>query len=146
MKTRLSLMMFLSFWGIVIIISVFGCGDGDTGSGPKMFTIFANGDWQNTVQVTIGTEIIITASGTWTNDVVYVDYYGPEGYDYRDEGVPLPNINVGALIGRIETNAPFLIGAGITFTAGDDGFLQLSMNDYQFQNNDGYMEVTIEFP
>jgi hypothetical protein len=93
--------------------------------------------WQNTgVSVQPGNVITITyKSGQWTADPAtnngnLYDANGCPGNIITQSGYPIQNVNMGALIGQVGTNAPFLIGNGpITTPAGQSGALKLCIND-----------------
>ncbi len=108
------------------------------------FVVLADLPWQNAFNVRAGQTITIRASGKWNHGETDHGVYGPEGSGKKDSGVPLPGARVGALIGRINNGPPFLIGPEKTFTPTDSGMLQLTMNDWGFDNNTGFVNVSIE--
>jgi hypothetical protein len=59
---------------------------------------------------------------------------------------PMPNVAVGALIGRIGTGAPFVIGNQSTITAPASGQLFLGINDDHVADNGGGFRVNIQRP
>jgi hypothetical protein len=64
----------------------------------------------------------------------------------RAQNAPLPNAPVGALIGRVGNDAPFLIGNQGTFTAPANGRLFLGINDDHVADNSGGFRVNIQRP
>ena len=111
---------------------------------PNNFVIMANSAWQDTVTVSAGQTITTQASGQWNHGEPGYGAYGPQGSGKMDNGAPLPNASVGTLIGRINNGQPFAIGAGKTFSSAVSGVLQLSMNDWGFDNNSGSVNVRVE--
>jgi TolB-like protein len=107
------------------------------------FVIAANAAWQNVIPVKAGQSVTIKAEGTWNHGEASFGAYGPEGSGKMDNGVPLPTESVGTLIGRINNGPPFAVGAGRTFTPTASGVLQLSMNDWGFDNDTGSVSVSI---
>lgn len=97
----------------------------------------ANQAWQNTgVTVQPGNQITVSyKSGQWTADpdTNNSNLYGANGCPdiiVTQSGYPIQNVNMGALIGQVGTNAPFLIGDGPVLTpAGQSGALKLCIND-----------------
>lgn len=93
--------------------------------------------WQDTgVTVQPGNPITVSyKSGQWTADPATNggNLYGANGCPnniVRQSGYPVQNVNMGALIGQVGTNAPFLIGDGpVTTPAGQNGALKLCIND-----------------
>lgn len=93
--------------------------------------------WQDTgVTVQSGSPVTISyKSGQWTADpnTNNGNLYGANGCPgiiVTQSGYPVQNVNMGALIGQVGTNAPFLIGNGpVTTPAGQSGALKLCIND-----------------
>jgi hypothetical protein len=93
--------------------------------------------WQDTgVSVQLGNPITISyKSGQWTADPAtnngnLYDANGCPGVLVTQSGYPIQNVNMGALIGQVGTNPPFLIGNGpVTTPTGQSGALQLCIND-----------------
>ena len=93
--------------------------------------------WQDTgVTVQPGNPITVSyKSGQWTadpqtNNGNLYDANGCPGITVTQSGYPVQNVNMGALIGQVGTNAPFLIGDGpVTTPAGQSGALKLCIND-----------------
>ena len=93
--------------------------------------------WQDTgVTVQPGNPITVSySSGQWTADpqTNNGNLYGANGCPgiiVTQSGYPIQNVNMGALIGQVGSNAPFLIGNGpVTTPAGQSGALKLCIND-----------------
>lgn len=114
-------------------------------------TIQANVAWQGSgVSVAPGQFVCVGAEGLWSHGAqglqAITPFYGPEGFG-KDEPDTVPEVvsRTGALIGRIGTNAPFLIEKQLCFVPSSSGELSLSMNDEPgtFDNNRGSMHVQI---
>jgi hypothetical protein len=114
-------------------------------------TIQANAAWQGTgVSVGPGQFVCVGAAGLWSHGAQGIQaitpFYGPEGFG-KDEPNTVPEVvsRTGALIGKIGTNAPFLIEKQLCFVPSSSGELSLSMNDEPgtFDNNRGSMHVQI---
>lgn len=97
----------------------------------------ANQAWQDTgLTVQPGNPITVSyKSGQWTadpqtNNGNLYDANGFSGITVMQSGYPVQNVNMGALIGQVGTNAPFLIGNGpVTTPTGQSGALKLCIND-----------------
>jgi hypothetical protein len=114
-------------------------------------TVQANQAWQGTgVTVSPGQFVCVAADGLWSHGYqglqTLTPFYGPEGFG-KDDPANVPEVvsRVGALIGKIGTNAPFLVERQLCFIPGAAGELMLSMNDDPgaFGNNVGKMYVQI---
>ena len=114
-------------------------------------TVQANAAWQGTgMSVAPGQFVCVAAEGLWSHGgqglQAITPWYGPEGFG-KDEPNTVPEVvsRTGALIGRIGTNAPFLIEKQLCFVPSASGELRLSMNDEPgaFDNNRGHMHVQI---
>lgn len=114
-------------------------------------TIQANAPWQGTgVSLSPGQFVCVGADGLWSHGEQGIQaitpFYGPKGFG-KDEPNTVPEVvsRTGALIGRIGTNAPFLIEKQLCFIPGATGELRLQMNDEPgtFANNRGSMQVQI---
>jgi hypothetical protein len=114
-------------------------------------TIQANAPWQGTgVSVSPGQFVCVAAHGLWSHGPQGIQamrpFYGPQGFG-KDEPNLIPEVvsRTGALVGRIGTNAPFLIEKQLCFIPGSPGELRLQMNDEPgiFDDNQGSMQVRI---
>ena len=114
-----------------------------------MFEVWANLEWQDTgVVVSSGQSLEITAEGTWSHgleDPVRPNPYGPNGTNKFEPKALLPTARIGALIGRIGTGQPFLIGEHASLVVQENGTLQLSINEHPgyFKGNSGSLRVTV---
>jgi len=109
--------------------------------------------WQNTgINLPLKTVVtIVYAYGKWTNNVAgeFVDAEGYADLYPRDVPglcgqAPLPDERNGALIGRIGDAPAFHIGNQSSFTAVNEGFLFLRMNDAEACMNDNGGSVIVE--
>jgi len=114
-------------------------------------TVRANQEWQPTRIIVRPREFVCVAGdGLWSHgnqgEEAFVPYYGPEGYGRDNPSeIPGPVLKLGALVGRIGTNATFIIGRQMCFVPQATGELMLSMNDDPgaFANNFGRMDVHV---
>jgi PKD repeat protein len=103
--------------------------------------------WPSTgISVTAGQTVTITATGTWSNAGVSLTAAG-NASDVVAAGpdVPLGGAPRMALIGRIGTGAPFVVGASLQITAQTSGVLSLTPNDewYFRSDNAGSLSVAV---
>jgi hypothetical protein len=119
--------------------------------GRQCETIRADQGWQRTGVTVRPTDFIcVAADGLWSHGRQGIQeitpFYGPEGFA-KDDPVSIPEVvsRVGALIGKIGENAPFVIERQLCFIPAATGELMLSMNDLPgaFGNNVGSMHVQI---
>jgi small nuclear ribonucleoprotein (snRNP)-like protein len=68
---------------------------------------------------------------------------GGKGGDPSQPTLPVPQTGVGALIGRINNGAPFMIGAGGVVSMPANGRLFIGVNDNELSDNSGSYMVTI---
>ena len=103
----------------------------------KFVQVNSNQSWQR-IGVNVPSEkpVVITyKSGQWTadpssNNGNLYDANGNSKVTVTQSGYPIQNVNMGALIGKVGSYPPFLIGNGPVLTpAGQSGFLQLCIND-----------------
>lgn len=87
--------------------------------------------WQGTgISVGLGQFVCVAADGLWSHGgqglPAIGPFYGPEGFG-KDEPDTVPEVvsRTGALIGRIGSNAPFLIEKQLCFLPGAAGELRL---------------------
>ncbi len=112
--------------------------------------------WQNSGYVNTGKQYEIAyVGGLWTANPGINDgnLYGPGGSSViaTQDGYPLVGQPEGALIARVGSNAPFLVGNGPVQTpAGQTGLLQLCINDdlqglygKGLKDNEGAITVSI---
>ena len=113
---------------------------GAVGTSGRAVVVEAARGWVDTgIDVRLGDRISIDASGTVTLSNNGSDFAEPAGsrLGRRAESAPLRNDPAGALIARINTGAPLLIGNRRTFAAADSGRLYLAVNDDFFDDNTG---------
>lgn len=97
----------------------------------------------SSVNVKAGDKLDISATGLWAHGVT--THYGPDGTNFlAGAGSWLPSANLGALIGRIDNNTPFLIGSSTSMVAQQNGILQFMMNDAIDRSDDNEGEVTVK--
>ncbi|MGE5361810.1 MAG: hypothetical protein ACM3NQ_22565 [Bacteroidales bacterium] len=68
---------------------------------------------------------------------------GPEGGTGKSPNFPLPDANIGTLIGRVGDSQPFPIGGAGEVTMPADGPLFLGINDDNTSDNSGFFTVRI---
>jgi hypothetical protein len=114
-------------------------------------TVRANQEWQPTRIIVRPQEFVCVAGdGLWSHgnqgEQAFVPYYGPEGYGRDNPSeIPGPVLKLGALVGRIGSNATFIIGRQMCFVPQATGELMLSINDDPgaFANNAGRVDVHV---
>jgi hypothetical protein len=142
----------------LILMAVAGSGlcaadPAQTGDKPtrECRVIRANGGWQGTGVVVRPSEFVcVAADGLWSHGPQGIQaitpFYGPEGFA-KDDPVSIPEVvsRVGALVGKIDGNVPFVVERQLCFIPASSGELMLSMNDAPgtFGNNLGTMRVQI---
>jgi len=107
----------------------------------------ANQDWQNTaIPVTSGDRVDITyISGMWTFDrnIAKTDARGKPGFTNAE--APVPNANLGALVAKIGSSSPFLVGLHVSTIAREAGTIYLRINDTaDISDNEGSIQVEIK--
>jgi Ca2+-binding EF-hand superfamily protein len=119
---------------------------GAVGTSGRAVVVEAARGWVDTgIEVQRGDRISIDASGTVTLSNNGSDFAEPAGsrLGRRAESAPLRNDPAGALIARINTGAPLLVGNRRTFAAADSGRLYLAVNDDFFDDNTGEYRATV---
>ena len=119
-------------------------------STPSMIyaNLTASVNWDTPIVVWEGEQITIEAlQGSWGA------WGGPGGCYNRADGagfadeyrttIPVPEAPVGALIGRINDNTPFLIGNRLEMIVPQDGILSFGINDNALGDNCGELIVRI---
>jgi hypothetical protein len=146
----------LVFLGLLawLLFSVLGARERSSSESqsPRVITVSAQSPWQSTdIYVPKGQVVTIRyLEGTWgvlggaRGAKQQTDAEGFEG-EYRSVGLPLTSAPVGALVGRIGTAAPFLVGDEIRFRAGESGALRLMINDQSLEDNFGALRVEVRF-
>jgi hypothetical protein len=115
----------------------------------KEFDVAADGKWVDTgIDVKAGEVLNFTARGTVRGNQRDIGPDGtPRGWRDLIKQFPLNGANVGALIGRIGSDAAarsFLLGAAAASRAAVDGRLFLGTNLSQYDRFDGSFRVTVE--
>jgi hypothetical protein len=111
----------------------------------KVMDVMANKGWQDTgVNLIAGKPVVIEAKGTWTFRLS--SEISAAGMEIPKE---LRDFAIGALVGVIvQGNSkdfkPFLVGAKKEFEAPQSGRLLLRMYDYNPDDNEGKLSVTIQ--
>jgi hypothetical protein len=99
---------------------------------PATMSVEAGRSWQTTGIVVTGqqTTSIDCGEGLWTANPD-TGMCGPAGNAryLAKPGYTLPGAPEGAMVGRIGSNPPFLVGTGATAPAGQAGLLSLCIND-----------------
>jgi hypothetical protein len=107
------------------------------------------------VMVTAGTDVAIRAEGSIHFGQPPIDLMAPAGLPWGPQceavagaGAPwvVPGLDCYALIGRIGSGEPFVIGNGATIDAAADGELMLAANDDNFADNSGAWSATVSVP
>ena len=114
-------------------------------------TVAANQEWQGSRIIVRPQEFVcVAADGLWSHgnqmEQAFIPYYGPEGNGRDDPSViDRPILKLGALVGKIGTNATFIVGRQMCFVPRATGELMLSINDEagNFANNAGRMAVHV---
>ncbi len=70
---------------------------------------------------------------------------GPDGQRGAGDNAVLPGVDYGALIGRIGSGAPFLVGSKLSSAADSSGELSLGVNDLQSDDNTGSFSAQIAY-
>ena len=118
-------------------------GVGTSGNDLRVINVPARQRWTSTgITVNQGDVLNLQSTGQirLNRDGVSASPDGSSGNDARS---PLPNVLVGALIGRIGSGQPFGIGMQGSITMPDSGQLFLGVNDSILNDNDGAFRVEI---
>jgi len=108
--------------------------------------INGNQPWVDTgIRVNAGDQVTFRVTGQ-VGTAQGVPAVGPEGRTgEKSDKYPLPSMQVGALIGRIDNGQPFSIGSQQTpIQMQSTGTLQLGINDDFFGDNTGAFSVSIQ--
>ncbi|MEO8681908.1 MAG: hypothetical protein ABI665_22870, partial [Vicinamibacterales bacterium] len=100
------------------------------------------------VFVQAGLSVIVTATGAVAN-AADSGPWGPGGHPslVGDSTYLAPGVKAFALVARIGSGPWEFAGAGpIAITAGSDGFLELAVNDSDYDDNSGAFTVTVKQP
>ena len=119
---------------------------GTTGQANGAIVLAASQGWADTGRtVRRNQRVTFEASGEihFGSGAEQVATPGGKGGDASQPTLPVPQSGVGALIGRINNGAPFMIGAGGTVTMPAAGRLFIGVNDRELSDNTGTYTVTI---
>jgi hypothetical protein len=115
------------------------------GSSQEGFTVSSKEQWTATgITVRRGEPLTITAKGEIRIGGPGNPTASPSGAGATNAGNPAPAVPTGALIGRIGSGQPFLIGNQTQVQAPAAGQLFLGVNDSYLQDNDGTFQVQIQ--
>ena len=107
------------------------------------------------VMLRAGTDVAIRASGRIHFGQSPIDRMAPAGLPWGPQCEAVagpgaqwvaPGLDCYALIGRIGSGPPFVIGNGATVDAAADGELMLAANDDNFADNSGAWSVAVSVP
>jgi hypothetical protein len=107
------------------------------------------------VMVSAGTDVAISATGTIHFGQPPIDRMPPAGLPWGPQCEAIagpgaqwvvPGLDCYALIGRIGSGQPFVIGNGASIDAAADGELMLAANDDNFADNSGEWSATVSVP
>jgi hypothetical protein len=110
--------------------------------------VTGNTPWTDTgVAVQRGNQVRFTASGQVRWSIEADALAGPDGSDkIKNPAFPVPNANVGMLIGRIGNGRAFPIGSlQSPIVMPDNGKLYLGINDVKFDDNAGGFRVSFQY-
>ncbi|MGB9152732.1 MAG: LecA/PA-IL family lectin [Alphaproteobacteria bacterium] len=103
-------------------------------------------DWAPAICVVAGDALTISVSGGWSHTGFGSESANGDGVacGFNPTGFSvLPNASCAALLAKIGPNGtPFVVGTGLTTTAPMSGLLYYIMNDWQYSNNTGSLQVT----
>jgi len=119
-----------------------GGSTGSTASGD--ITVSAREQWTPTgITVRRGEPLTINASGEIKIGGPGNPTASPAGAGATERANPIPSVPTGALMGRIGSGAPFLIGNQTQIQAPAAGQLFLGVNDSHLQDNEGSFQVQV---
>lgn len=119
-------------------------GRGTTPNPASGVTVNAAMQWTSVGMLVRRGEVIrFQSSGTVSLSSNNGDTAQPGGGNRKAVNAPLPNAPAGALIGRIGTGQPFLIGSQTSVEMPNAGFLFLGVNDDGFADNGGHFTVVV---
>jgi hypothetical protein len=139
---------------VVVVLLVGRGGDGAAAPPARVVPVTVPGTraWVDTgVDVAAGDRVQITASGTIRHNYDASSTVGPDG-DVNPKAAVNNAVVDGtrvegrhaALIARVGTQPPFVVGSEHTFTAPIPGRLELGVNDVGPDNNSGQFDVTVQ--
>jgi hypothetical protein len=119
---------------------------GQAQAGAKTVRVNANQPWTDTgITVKENDMVSFQASGQITFGQSQGQQAGPDGNPAaHSPNYPIPALNVGTLIGKVGSSAPFGIGANTApIRMPANGRLMLSVNDNEIKDNSGSFNVVI---
>lgn len=112
---------------------------------PGAIRVPANGGWVNTgIRVRKGELVSFNTTGEVQLSDNSSDRARSAGTTRTAPGAPMPNVNAGALIGRIGNSQPFGIGDQASVPMPFDGILYLAVNDDERSDNAGEFVVSVQ--
>jgi hypothetical protein len=111
---------------------------------PGAIRVPANAGWVSTgMRVRRGETITFNTTGEVQLSTNSADRGRSAGTPRTAAGAPVPNVNVGGLIGRIGNGAPFAIGDQASVAMPNAGLLYLAVNDDELSDNTGAFVVQL---
>lgn len=109
------------------------------------YTVSSQQHWSPTgISLNRGEVFAVNASGEISIRGADGPKASPAGTGQTDPANPMPSVQTGALIGRIGTGQPFLIGTASNIAAPAAGQLFLGINDSNVSDNQGSYQVDIQ--
>lgn len=144
-------LLMILFLGIFILSGISGCDDDEldlSNEWQAEYTILADRGWQDTIKVTGSAmtyfrEVDVIIKGSWsaTDDGTQYDAEGEANSRANSEFI-CPGKPKFSLIGQMDNGECFHISDGHHFQGlTGSSVLQLSMNDREFENNSGALNV-----
>jgi len=117
---------------------------GATSATAQTYFVSAKQQWVETpINLDKGEQFEAAARGTWTNGGATPQWVGPQGWPSVHIGSALaPGLPLSSLIAKVD-NEIFLIGDKFSGKSPAAGRLFLAMNDDDFADNDGIMQVIL---
>jgi hypothetical protein len=111
---------------------------------PGSIRVPANAGWVSTgMRVRKGETITFNTTGEVQLSTNAADRAQSAGTPRMAAGAPVPNVNIGGLIGRIGNGTPFAIGNQASVPMPNAGLLHLAVNDDEMSDNSGAFMVQI---
>jgi hypothetical protein len=104
-------------------------------AGGKKFTIYANKDWQPTIEVKKGQTVRIEATGKWKAGPGTPVAFGPDGITWEGKKSFYLEGKDGGKV--------FIVGEDLEYTSESDGMIYLRMHDQIFSDNSGAVTVSV---
>jgi len=110
----------------------------------------ARSEWGYAVKLNKGERVDVSviegrwSVGRWGEKVnLLTDGDGISEDGFTDQNLPVPESPPGALIGQFNDQQPFFLGNDAVFIAPQDGLFQLGINDIDFSDNIGALNLEI---